>query len=252
MRARLYDGPWSSREGLLVLIAFALAYTACTAAHMAIVKHTVGMEAYLGDGPRLPPALLITSQWIKAVVLLGVLALLALHRKRLGWAALGFVRAAPRWYVWAVVFALGGFVLRLGLAKALVVALPDWLRHAASPYAWGDATWPQMMLLLGTTIVVTPLAEEAFFRGFLFRWMATKHPLWLAVVASSAMFGASHIVPAQAISAAVMSLLIILLYVCSRSIWPCIVCHALNNALGVGLGMAAVAGRLPAWLTPPH
>src|SRR5690606_16485922 len=55
----------------------------------------------------------------------------------------------------------------------------------------------------------------------------------------------------QAIVAALTSVLLIGLLLGSRSLWPCIVCHGVLNALGVLLGLAAAEGALPAWLTPP-
>lgn len=251
MPAFRLNGPWTYRDGLLVLLAFVLTYAALSAAHMLIVKHTVGFAAHVGSGGRPLPGFLLVSQALKAIALLAVVWLVALRRHRLDWSAIGFVRCRQHWWWLAVLLAVIGFALRLGLAKMLVVSLPDWARFMASPYSWRAAPWPLMSALAGMTILVTPVAEEVFFRGFLFQWMASHRPLWLAMLVSAAIFGASHLVPAQAISAALMSLLIMLLYLGSRSIWPCIVCHVVNNALGMLLGMAAVEGWLPAALTPP-
>ncbi|WP_413242898.1 CPBP family intramembrane glutamic endopeptidase [Pseudidiomarina sp.] len=83
------------------------------------------------------------------------------------------------------------------------------------------------------TVLITPVVEEIFFRGFLFQWMASRHRLWLAALISSVMFGASHIIPPQTISAAIMSLLITYLFVASKSLWPPIVCHIVSNLLSV-------------------
>lgn len=251
MPGRMLRGPWSQRRGLAVLLAFVIPYLLLSAAHMLLVRWTVGFDAYLGHGPRMPPHVLILGQAIKAATLLGALYGVALRPAKLDWRAVGFVRCTRGWLLAGIAVALAGFALRLLLAKWLVTAVPDWARFAASPYAWSDAP-VAVMLILGTmTVAITPIAEEAFFRGFLLPWMATYRPLWLAMLVGAAMFGASHLVPSQAISAALMSLLIMGLYLGSRSIWPCIACHALNNALGLGLGMVASAGMLPAALTPP-
>lgn len=251
MPGRIVHGPWSQRRGFAVLLAFIVPYVLLSAAHMLLVRWTVGFDAYLGHGPRMPPQVLIVGQAIKAVVLLGALYAVALRPMRLDWRAVGFVHCTRVWLLAGVAAALAGFALRLLLAKWLVADIPAWARFATSPYAWGDAPPAVMAVLVVMTVGVTPLAEEAFFRGFLLPWMATYRPLWLAMLAGAAMFGASHLVPAQAISAALMSLLIMGLYLGSRSIWPCIACHVLNNALGMGLGMAATAGLLPQVLTPP-
>lgn len=242
---------WSYRQGLAVLLGFLLLYTALSTGHLLWVKWGEGFPSYLGSGPRLPPKLLLTSQGLKAIAIAVALWGLALRLPGLSWQALGLRRCSQPWLWLALLGACAGFALGLALVKSLAMGMPDWLRHMASRYGWYDGPAWQMLLLIGMTVLVTPLAEELFFRGFLLRWMASHRPLWVALLFSSLMFGASHLAPAQAIVASLLSLLLSLLYLGSGSIWPAVLCHALNNALGMLLGMAAVAGKLPAMLTPP-
>lgn len=245
------SGPWSFGQGLTVLISAMIGYTALSMAHLTFAKNVVGLEAYLGDGPRLPPILLIVSQTSKALALLGAVWFLAIKWSKLSWEAVGFRKVDRRWLVAAVLFAAVGFAFNILLAKTLVFALPDWASFTASRYGLDDGPLWQIAMLLVLTVLVTPFVEEVFFRGFLFQWMATYRPIWLAILVSSVMFGASHIIPPQIIAAAAFSLLIIYLFLASNSIWPAIVCHCVNNGLGVAFNMAAVAGVLPPALTPP-
>lgn len=243
---------WTTRHGFAVLLTFVALLVLGTVAHMEWVKAHGGFEAYLGHGPRLPPKLLVWSQLIKATAIVVALALVARRAGVADWAALGIRRCDPRWLLLGALAALLGSMAMLGVAKLLATGVPDWARQMAPRYAWGDAPPAQMIVLLALTTLATPLVEEMFFRGFLFRWMASRRPLWLAIAISSVMFGASHIVPSQAIVAALLSVVLTLLYLGSRSIWPAVVCHALNNTIGVALSLAANAGMLPAALTPPH
>lgn len=229
--ARRIASPWTFRDGLVVLLGFALLYTAVSFAHMAAVKHTIGIETYLGPGPGLPQHLLLTLQLVKAALLLGALWLLALRRHGLDWSALGLRRTTAGWLGLAVVVAIAGFALRLALAQAMSVALPDWAMFMRSPYGHPDSGWAVAVLLGACTVLLTPLAEELFFRGFLFTWMTGHRPVWLAMLVSSLIFGAMHIIPPQAISAALMALALCALYWFSRSIWPPVLCHVVNNAL---------------------
>ncbi len=82
------------------------------------------------------------------------------------------------------------------------------------------------------TVLLTPFAEEAFFRGFLFTWMTGHRPVWLAMLVSSLIFGAMHIVPPQAISAGLMALALCALYWYSGSLWPPFVAHVIGNGIG--------------------
>lgn len=234
------SSPWSFGAGLRVLLAFVLAYTAASAGHMLLVKHTIGFDAYLGSGPRLPQHLLLTMQLVKAGLLLGVLWI-ALRRRGLDWAALGLRRTTFRWLAIAVLVALGGFVLRLALARTMADTMPAWAALMQSPYGSGEAGLAVTVALGLTTVLLTPFAEEVFFRGFLFTWMIGHRPVWLAMLVSSAMFGAMHLIPPQIISAALMALALCLLYWLSRSLWPSILCHVLGNAIGYA-GSLAIAG----------
>lgn len=235
--------PWTYRGGLAVLVAFALLYTGVSAAHMLAVKHTVGFEAYLGEGPRLPQHLLLTMQLTKAALLLAVLAM-ALRLRGLGWSALGLRPTTWHWLAAAVAVAVIGFALRLALARWMAGSLPDWAAFMRSPYGAGDAGLAVTVALGVSTVLLTPFAEEVFFRGFLFTWMTGHRPVWLAMLVSSAIFGAMHIVPPQAISAALMALALSALYWYSRSLWPAILCHMIGNAIAYAGSLAQAADRI--------
>lgn len=249
--ASTFQSPWRFWHGAAVLAAAMTLYTGLSWAHMEIVRQTVGMEAYLGEGPRLPPQVLLIGQAIKALALLSMLWLIGLGAGRMPLKWVGLVRVAPVWIATAVALGIVCFVLRLGLAKLIVVAMPEWMALAQPPFAF-DATnglWASAGFLI-MTLAITPFAEEVFFRGFLFRWMSGHRPVWLAALVSSALFGVAHILPPQAISAMLMALVLCWLYWRTGSIWPAVAAHVTNNVLGILLGAAAAGGHLPAWLTP--
>ncbi|KFZ32069.1 hypothetical protein IDSA_05190 [Pseudidiomarina salinarum] len=226
-------GPWSRKQGFAILISFVVIYFGLSWLSMLAVKYTIGFAALWGDS-KSPPAILLTlSQLLKALVILAVIWSLALKRYQVSWSALGFRRVSVRWLYLAAGIAIAGFLLRILLAKVMVFAVPDWAAFAAAPIQLAGTSTLQLILFLVMTVLITPVVEEVFFRGFLFQWMASRHRLWLAALISSVMFGASHIIPPQAISAALMSLLIIYLFVASKSLWPPIVCHIVNNLLSV-------------------
>lgn len=243
---------WSFRDGIVVLGAAMLAYTLMSWGHMAIVARTVGMEAYLGSGDRLPASILVISQASKAAALLGALWLLGLLPKKLDWSAVGLKPVKARWLILGAVAGLGFVVTGLVLVKAMIAFIPDWAGMTRSPFAFGDTSgWAMSAAFLALTFAITPFAEEVFFRGFLYKWMKGHRPVWLAALVSSAIFGASHIIPPQAINAFVLSLVLIWMYEKSGSIWPAVLAHAVNNVAGTLLSALATQGFLPAFLTAP-
>jgi len=86
--------------------------------------------------------------------------------------------------------------------------------------------------------VLAPIAEELFFRGFCFTALRRRLGMLPAAVLTGIIFGAIHlggtdvefIVPLM-----VFGFLLCLLYVRTDSLLPCIVLHALNNALALGV-----------------
>jgi membrane protease YdiL (CAAX protease family) len=60
----------------------------------------------------------------------------------------------------------------------------DIAQNSGSP--WMSAT------LVATAAVLVPVTEELVFRGGLFRYFRTRIPRWLAIVLTSALFGALH------------------------------------------------------------
>ena len=79
---------------------------------------------------------------------------------------------------------------------------------------------------------VTPaICEEIAFRGFILSGFAKGGRLGIAIIASSLMFGIVHMIPQQAFNAALLGLLLGLLAVHSRSLFPAIAFHLCNNSI---------------------
>jgi membrane protease YdiL (CAAX protease family) len=85
--------------------------------------------------------------------------------------------------------------------------------------------------------LVAPLAEEFFFRGFLFRALAERvHWSWAAIVAG-AVFGLVHAPGSPAVSLLALSIFgvaLCLLLLRTGSLIPCIMLHAVNNSISFG------------------
>ncbi len=83
-------------------------------------------------------------------------------------------------------------------------------------------------------VLIGPIAEEVVFRSAILGSMLYHGTdKGIAVVVSALMFGIAHFNPAQIPFAFVIGLLFAILYVKSRSIIPCIVCHVVNNGISV-------------------
>jgi membrane protease YdiL (CAAX protease family) len=147
---------------------------------------------------------------------------------------------------------LRGFnpALALGLmvlGAAAFVALSDAYSYIATKFPNSPLTGPtnldqltqevhQMPLVVGATllaaVLVAPICEEIFFRGFLLMGLRNSMPTWLAILLTSLVFAVAHLSPGSFVLLFILAIILGILRVTTNSLWPGIILHALNNALG--------------------
>ncbi|MEA2401752.1 MAG: protease family protein [Thermoleophilaceae bacterium] len=152
-----------------------------------------------------------------------------------GWAALGMVA----FYVFAAVYQ--------------VALHPDVKQTVAEDLGAGESSFG--LIAAGFMIIcVAPFAEEFFFRGFFYGALRTKFGVALAATIDGLLFGVIHfeggtdgllIVPPLA----VLGLTFCLIYERTRSLYPVIALHAINNSIAYaaqadGGAVSAVLGPL--------
>ena len=98
---------------------------------------------------------------------------------------------------------------------------------------------PEDIMLEGTAIIGSfvlvviwgPLAEEVFFRGFVFSGVRPRTGVAVAVVASALLFALFHVDPRVMVPIFVTGALLAWLYHKTGSLWGCFVAHGLQNAI---------------------
>jgi uncharacterized protein len=81
-------------------------------------------------------------------------------------------------------------------------------------------------------IVVAPIVEELYFRGFLFAAFRSKYTWKIAALISAVLFGLAHGQWVAFIPTALLGYTFAYLYERTRSIWPGIILHCLVNSFG--------------------
>lgn len=90
------------------------------------------------------------------------------------------------------------------------------------------------LVLSVLAIAVTPaVCEELAFRGFLLSGFCSKGQMWLAVLLSSFAFGVIHMIPQQVFNAMLLGILLAMMCIRSRSLWPGITYHLIHNFLAL-------------------
>jgi membrane protease YdiL (CAAX protease family)/uncharacterized RDD family membrane protein YckC len=96
-------------------------------------------------------------------------------------------------------------------------------------------------LTLLAVAVIAPISEEIIFRGFIFRWLQGRLPLWSAVLVSAAIFSTAHAgwaEPSLFLPVFLGGVLLAYVYAKSRSVWPGVIIHMSINIVGVILILA--------------
>ncbi|MEO8956145.1 MAG: CPBP family glutamic-type intramembrane protease [Ktedonobacteraceae bacterium] len=152
---------------------------------------------------------------------------------RLAWRALGFKE-----------FNVGKAFILVILFGFIIIATDYLYQDAITLFHWHLQTNDQVILTrskiepittyatLLVAVFVAPFCEEIFFRGFVFTGLRRGMPLYLAVILSALLFAAAHGDPASFPVLLVIGLLLAILRWQTKSLWPGILLHCLNNSLG--------------------
>jgi sodium transport system permease protein len=93
------------------------------------------------------------------------------------------------------------------------------------------AAWPFFLVF----VIVIPICEEVAFRGFVLGGLQRRFKPWKAIVLSAFLFALYHMNVFQFVPAFLMGVVLGLLAVRSRSIWPGVLLHAVYNSLPIGV-----------------
>jgi uncharacterized protein len=183
-----------------------------------------------------PPGVTIAGTYVQDLALIGTALLLA----RLldapvtpGKFGIRLPRVRPA-IGWTLLAWFGFFTFSAVWAAALGISENDDLPEELGV----DGSTAALVAVAILVCVLAPIAEELFFRGFCFTALRGTLGMLPAAVLTGIIFGAIHlggtdiefIVPLM-----VFGFFLCLLYVWTGSLLPCIVLHALNNTLALGV-----------------
>lgn len=209
--------PWTVRDVWLGVIALGLWIIGLFAASFLVRAYSVDVNPglYIGIAEL---ALLVPVWW------------LAVRKYGAGWDTLGFRR-----------FDAGALGVGCGL---MLVSVLFNLVYSAFLAVFGLRTQPDLVpifaelsspwWLLLAGIIVAPVVEELFFRGFLFAGLAKRYSWLKSAAISSALFALIHLQPTAIVPIFILGYIFAYLYRRSGSIWPAVLMHASTNALGLG------------------
>jgi uncharacterized protein len=163
------------------------------------------------------------SELLSVLMYLPVIAWIGIMVVRRGGVRLGALLRWPAlgryWFIVAGILVVQ-FMFSLA-AITLTELVAPWMDDSLEGVGQGN-----LMLALIGIVILPPLVEEVTFRGVLLERFAVKWRVGVAVILSAVFFGILH---ADPVGAGMFGVVTGLLYLRTRSLWPGIIIHFVNN-----------------------
>jgi len=142
--------------------------------------------------------------------------------------------------VWpAVGYVVAGYLVFLGLAAAWSAALNLHEKDDIVDQLGAGSSDVALAAVAVLVCIVAPIAEEFFFRGYFFGALRNWRGVWPAAALTGLVFGAIHVGSAPVgflVPLAFFGFLLCIVYQRTRSLYPCMALHCINNSIAFGVG----------------
>lgn len=159
---------------------------------------------------------------------------IAIRPKSLSWKEVGFQRFKKSY--WGPIL---GWTIVLIIGSILLSYIVEWIFDMGTDNSKTDSlqtrlTTMNIVIAFVSAAIISPIYEEIFYRGFLYRWIRTKYGLLAGMLISSFIFMLVHIPTFNSLPYTFLSGLIFAwTYEKTQSIYPAMIIHALFNGLAI-------------------
>ncbi|MDT0161308.1 MULTISPECIES: CPBP family intramembrane glutamic endopeptidase [Bacillus] len=218
--------PWGWREFiLLMLLEFIVVIGGIKLLVQPIYAELFKDDLYAGT---------LTGLTIAIILMLGIY-FIALRPRRLSWKEVGVKAYSLK--DWKLI-GLYSAVLLIG--AVIIVVLTSFIgntwENSKTEAMQQNVTFFTVLIAFISAAVISPIYEEIFYRGFLYRWLRARMGLTGALLLSSLIFTIIHIPTYNVMPVNFFSgILFALAYERTGSIWPSVLIHGLTNGIMVML-----------------
>lgn len=193
---------------------------------------TVALSLLLGIPIRDDSALLMILVIVQDIIIVGAAWTFSVLRYRIPWKHLGLRQfdVAFGCLFSAALFGLSYFIR---LAYIWVAMTLGWQLRPQDVIARLDVSGWNFWLTLFSVSVLAPVAEEIFFRGFMYGGLRARLGVMGAMLTSTLFFTALHFSLDAFIPIFVLGLFLAWLYEKTGSLYPGILMHATNNGIAI-------------------
>jgi uncharacterized protein len=222
---------WNLKD---LILAVGVAAIGLVGLNLAIVALGMALNLPIRDNG---PTLMIFAI-AQDLIVVGAAWWFSIARYRVNWSMLGLRRFDVAFGCWtSVALLMFSYVVRIGyvvLVMAFGIQLkPQALLGRLDLQGWG------FVLTLVVVAVLAPIAEEIFFRGFMYAGLRRRLGVGGAMVVSTLFFTTLHLSVDAFVPILVLGFCLAWLYEKTGSLYPGIFLHLSNNALAL-IALAAV------------
>ncbi|WP_020060499.1 CPBP family intramembrane glutamic endopeptidase [Bacillus sp. 123MFChir2] len=169
---------------------------------------------------------------IAIVLVLGVY-FIVLRPKKLSWSEVGIRSLSMK--DWKVIVLLT-IILMVGdvIVMALTSFIGNTYENSKTEAMQQNVNFFTVLIAFISAAVISPVYEEIFYRGFLYRWLRTRLGMIVAIFLSSVIFTIIHIPTYNAMPVNFLSGIVFAwAYERTNSIWAPVIIHGLTNGIMV-------------------
>jgi membrane protease YdiL (CAAX protease family) len=227
------DFIWNWKDLLLISIGI-IGFLILGVIIFVVIAFALGEDIETLREPTITQVLMLTS--LETIALVLGIYLFGIRRKRYSWGAVG-IRSTS--WVWIIV-SISVTMIMIPIVS-LITLLVLFLSGQPMENPQLDFLLPDglsamnalfMLILVG---FLAPFAEELLFRGVIYTFLRERWGIWLGVLVSSLIFGLMHGNLAVGVTGFLLGIVAALVFEYSKSLWPAVIVHVINNSLKVSL-----------------
>jgi uncharacterized protein len=241
--SKYFQVPWVFKDVLLVLIIVVLTVAGID---LAILYSDLGgfLKTAIQNEITVLGLFLIQS----LILLTPIIVLVTRKYGKWKWGDFGFGKFKFFRHLWTAIL---GWLMYVGIS-VLISILVVYGGIKIPGYQIQESILP----LFGTTksaltiaaiviIAIAPMLEEVFFRGFVLQGLVNKWGRAIGVIATALIFAVFHLQFGSFIPIFILGVIMSLLFIRSKSIWPCIWFHVINNSIAFLVQLMLIKDKIP-------
>lgn len=249
--SKYFQAPWSLKDVLTVVIVVIITILAVDFALLSseldiFFKNIIKSE---DQSFWLKELIILSLFFVQSIVLVIPIVILSIKKyKKFKFSNFGFGKFKIFTHISQAIL---GYLLYLGISSLISifiiyagVKIPGYQISEPILPIFGNTNFAMAVAAM-VVIGIAPILEEIFFRGFVLQGLVNKVGKIWGAIATALLFAVFHLQFQSFIPIFILGLILSFLFIRSKSIWPCIWFHIINNIVAFAVELMMLRGIIP-------